>query len=114
MLGNVAEWTLDMYDPNYFAKLAENPKGDFFIKRKTFRSYHTAKGGGFKSKLDELRPADRQAQIEDWNQRDPQIPRSKWWLTDGDYVGFRIIKPVLQPSNEEAEQFYRELLGEKK
>lgn len=113
ILGNVTEWTLDMYDPAYYTKLVTKPQGDFFIKRKTYRSYHTARGGGFKSKIDELRPADRMPQTEEWNQRDPQIPKSRWWLTDGDYVGFRVIRPLKQPSKEEAEQFFKDLLGEK-
>ena len=25
-----------------------------------------------------------------WNKSDPQIPKSKWWLADGPFVGFRI------------------------
>jgi hypothetical protein len=42
----------------------------------------------------------------DWNKRDPQIPKSKWWLTDGMFVGFRIVRPLVQPSNEEIEKFF--------
>jgi len=25
-----------------------------------------------------------------WNKSDPQIPKSKWWLADGGFIGFRI------------------------
>jgi hypothetical protein len=56
--------------------------------------------------------ADRLAQVEDWNQRDPQIPRSKWWMTDGDFVGFRLVRPVKQPSAEEADAFFKDMLGQ--
>jgi hypothetical protein len=45
-----------------------------------------------------------------WNQRDPQIPRSRWWLTDGMFVGFRIVRPVTQPSKQEAELFFKSCL----
>jgi hypothetical protein len=27
-----------------------------------------------------------------WNKSDPQIPKSKWWLADGGFVGFRIAR----------------------
>ncbi len=110
MLGNVAEWTMNMYDVDYFQKLKDNPIGSFYIKRENFRSYHTAKGGGFKSNLIQLRIADRQPQNQSWNKRDPQIPKSKWWLTDGESVGFRIVRPILQPSNNEIELFFKEAL----
>jgi formylglycine-generating enzyme required for sulfatase activity len=26
-----------------------------------------------------------------WNQSDPQVPKSKWWLADGPFVGFRVV-----------------------
>jgi formylglycine-generating enzyme required for sulfatase activity len=111
MMGNVAEWTMDMYDVKYFEKLKIYNSGGFFVKRNNFKSFHTAKGGGFKSSINELRPSDRMPQTENWNRRDPQIPRSKWWLTDGDYVGFRIVKPALQPTKEEVERFFNEALN---
>lgn len=110
MLGNVAEWTMNMYDVDYFQKLKDNPSGNFYMKRENFRSYHTAKGGGFKSNLTQLRIADRQPQNQSWNKRDPQIPKSKWWLTDGESVGFRIVRPILQPTNDEIELFFKEAL----
>ena len=33
----------------------------------------------------------RQEQTKDWNSTDPQNPKSKWWLSDGPFVGFRIV-----------------------
>ncbi len=110
MIGNVAEWTMDMYSPQYFKLLKDNPKSSYFVARDNFRSYHTARGGGFKSSKAEVRLSARQAQTESWNKRDPQIPRSKWWLTDGDFVGFRIVKPASQPSKAEVEDFFKQAL----
>jgi formylglycine-generating enzyme required for sulfatase activity len=26
-----------------------------------------------------------------WNRSDPQVPKSKWWLANGSFVGFRIV-----------------------
>jgi formylglycine-generating enzyme required for sulfatase activity len=34
----------------------------------------------------------RARQQESWNERDPQIPKSSWWLSDGPFVGFRITR----------------------
>ena len=117
ILGNVAEWTMDQYDAAYFQKLAvasRDTSGEdgFYVKPEKPRAYHTVRGGGFRSKPTELRCADRLPQVEAWNQRDPQIPRSKWWMTDGDYVGFRLVRPLRQPKAEEAEAFFKEMLGE--
>ena len=33
----------------------------------------------------------RKIQTEDWNSTDPQNPKSTWWLSDGPFVGFRIV-----------------------
>ena len=27
-----------------------------------------------------------------WNARDPQLPKSRWWLSDGPFVGFRLVR----------------------
>lgn len=110
MIGNVAEWTMDMYDAAYFKKLKEKPLSSTYMPREDFRSYHTARGGGYKSSKAEARLSDRLPQTEAWNKRDPQIPRSKWWLTDGDYVGFRIVKPAQQPTKAEIEEFFKQAL----
>jgi hypothetical protein len=46
-----------------------------------------------------------------WNRRDPQVPKSKWWNTDAPFVGFRIVKPLAQPTAEEAEAFFKLYIG---
>ncbi len=34
-----------------------------------------------------------------WNQSDPQIPKSIWWLADGGFVGFRVLcEPQPEPA----------------
>jgi formylglycine-generating enzyme required for sulfatase activity len=109
MLGNVAEWTLDQYDAQYFTKVADGetnpsiPPGTRYPK--------TVRGGGYTDKADGLRCASRSKSDPSWNKRDPQIPKSKWWLTDAAAVGFRIVRPLKQPSAEEIEKFYSKYLG---
>jgi hypothetical protein len=49
------------------------------------------RGGGWNTPAAELRFAARQFILPEWYERDPNRPRSMWWLTDGTFVGFRIV-----------------------
>ena len=71
----------------------------------------TLKGGSFIDPAIELRSSKRFHSDPIWNRRDPQIPKSKWWLTEAKDVGFRIIRPLKQPTAEEAEAFFKLYLG---
>lgn len=110
MLGNVAEWTLDQFDENYYGKIADGTK-DPLIEPKS-RHPKGVRGGSFEDDAAKLRPAARLSWQPDWNKRDPQIPKSRWWLTDGHFVGFRLVRPLKQPTPEEAEAFYKLHLGQ--
>jgi hypothetical protein len=70
------------------------------------------KGGSYWDDASAVRPASRLASDLEWNKRDPQMPQSRWWLTDAPNVGFRILRPSKQPSAEEAEAFYKKHLGQ--
>jgi formylglycine-generating enzyme required for sulfatase activity len=105
MLGNVAEWTIDQYDAEYFTKLADGAADPLTIPVSVHP--HTARGGSFESDETGTRLANRVYWQQAWNQRDPQIPKSRWWLTDASFVGFRVVRPVKQPSAEEAAAFYK-------
>ena len=37
--------------------------------------------------------------------QDPQIPQSIWYHTDALYVGFRLVRPLKEPSAEEKKKF---------
>jgi hypothetical protein len=52
-----------------------------------------------------LRSAARQASEPAWNERDPQIPRSWWYLTEGQHIGFRVVRPLREPTKEERARF---------
>ena len=41
-----------------------------------------------------------------WKMQDPQLPKSIWFLTDAQFVGFRIIRPLKIPSAEEMYQYW--------
>ncbi len=102
MLGNLSEWTIDQYDVAYYNSInTKNP-----ITVPGAKHPKTVKGGSYLDDSNELRCANRLPSHADWNKRDPQIPKSKWWLTDGMFVGFRVVRPLIQPSKEEIEKFY--------
>ena len=50
------------------------------------------RGGTFRSGPDTIGPSARAVQDETWNERDPQLPKSQWWLSDGPFVGFRVVQ----------------------
>ncbi len=37
--------------------------------------------------------------------QDPQIPQSIWYLTDATFVGFRVVRPLRTPTEEEAKLY---------
>ena len=36
--------------------------------------------------------ASRRVQDASWNETDPQLPKSRWWLSDAPFVGFRLVR----------------------
>lgn len=52
------------------------------------------RGGSFRDPLDATGPDARAIQDYTWNERDPQLPKSSWWLSDGPFVGFRVVSPA--------------------
>lgn len=107
MLGNVSEWVLDQYSDRFFDSAASvDPQ----VMPKT-RYPRSIRGGSYADDAATLRSAARRYSQPEWNRRDPQIPKSRWWLTDGMFVGFRIVRPLVQPTKEEAENFYTLYLG---
>lgn len=48
-------------------------------------------GPTFKEKLPELTSTVRKRWAPAWQATDPQLPKSRWWLSDGFFVGFRAV-----------------------
>lgn len=68
MLGNVAEWVTGM-------------DGDSVVK-----------GGSWERPPGEATCGSRLPQVPAWNASDPQLPKSRWWLTDAPFLGLRVIR----------------------
>lgn len=90
MLGNVAEFCLDFYDPLVYGKypkgLVKNPRGP------RNGTEHVIRGGAYNNSAKDLRVARRDyTKTTDWLVTDPQIPKSIWWYSDCKNVGFRVV-----------------------
>lgn len=55
------------------------------------------RGGSWKDPPAELRSNHRQPVLFEWNERDPNRPRSSWWLYDGPFAGMRVVRSVDPP-----------------
>ena len=67
MLGNVGEWATDSLGKPILC------------------------GATFLDPVDKVNPNARQRWAPSWQESDPQIPKSRWWLSDGAFVGFRLV-----------------------
>jgi len=95
MHGNVAEWCIDHYGKDFYGKFPRdkvtlNP----FNHPSENRYPYVARGGSWTDPPEKCRSAARRASDKDWLKRDPQRPQSIWWMTDADYVGFRVVRAV--------------------
>lgn len=100
MHGNVSEWCIDLYAKDIYAKspmdkLTVGPVNLPINKRYPY----VARGGSWLDQPKDLRSAARRHSERDWLRRDPQRPQSIWWMTDADYVGFRVVCPVEEQEN---------------
>lgn len=48
-------------------------------------------GGSFRDRKTKVGFETRAKWSPSWQERDPQKPKSKWWLSDGPHVGFRLV-----------------------
>ena len=90
MLGNVAEFCLDYYDPKVYGKypkgVVRNPRGP----RNGME--HVVRGGSYNDSAKDLRVGRRDfTKTKKWLVTDPQIPKSIWWYSDCKNVGFRVV-----------------------
>ncbi|HVS13129.1 MAG TPA: formylglycine-generating enzyme family protein [Thermoanaerobaculia bacterium] len=92
MHGNVAEWVLDQHHERYPESLPAWP---------TTLYPRVVRGGSYLDDAGHLRCAARRASSPSWKRRDPQLPQSVWWHTDARFVGFRVVRPRREPSEEE-------------
>jgi formylglycine-generating enzyme required for sulfatase activity len=97
MHGNVAEWTLDQYDAEHYAKMPQ-PVSVADATNWAVKEYPVVvRGGSWNDFGDLLRSATRIPSSIDWNEKDPQVPQSIWYHTEAFWVGFRVVRPATEP-----------------
>ena len=104
MHGNVNEWVLDQYEPDAYQKLTGVAVNPVTVTTKLYP--HVARGGAWDDDPPALRSAARRPSNIDWKQQDPQIPQSVWYHTDAQFSGFRIVRPLVEPSDEEKKKIW--------
>ena len=67
MLGNTGEWAIDLTGKPVLC------------------------GGTHDDKANKVTPGERKYQTKAWQETDPQLPKSRWWLSDGNFIGFRVV-----------------------
>ncbi|MDX2415397.1 MAG: SUMF1/EgtB/PvdO family nonheme iron enzyme [Bacteroidales bacterium] len=90
MLGNVAEFCYDFYDPAVYQKYPAGVIANPFGPRTG--EEHAIRGGAFNNSAKDVRIASRDhTRTIEWLVTDPQIPKSIWWYSDCKSVGFRVL-----------------------
>lgn len=100
MIGNVMEWTLDQYAP--FAP------GSFTNPWVTAKEPypHAVLGGSWNDPAEGLGCSARVGSDASWKMQDPQLPKSIWYHTDAQWLGFRVVRPLKIPAAAEMNAYW--------
>lgn len=104
MYGNVVEWTLDQYDPEFYKQFKDVVSNPWNKATKPYP--HTARGGSWDDNAEKLRSAARRGSSAAWKIQDPQLPKSIWYLTDAQFLGFRVVRPLKTPTAAEMKMYW--------
>ena len=104
--GNVVEWVLDQYDPDFYKQCASNG-GTVDPWNKATKPYPiSVRGGSWDDEATMCRSAARRGSDRSWKMQDPQLPKSVWYFSDAQFVGFRIVRPLKVPPPEQMQKYW--------
>ena len=106
MYGNVVEWVLDQYDPDYYQQCAKSGAVIDPWKKATKPYPHSVRGGSWDDEAGMCRSAARRGSDRSWKAQDPQLPKSVWFHSDAQWVGFRIVRPLKVPPSEQMQKYW--------
>ena len=99
MHGNVAQWCIDGYAADWYKQFAgKTVKWNEAVNWPTQQYPRVIRGGSYQSDPEQCRSASRIGSNEKMNIKDPQLPQSPHWLSDGFWIGFRVMSPAKEPS----------------
>lgn len=104
MHGNVTEWCIDQYEPEFYKQFAGKTVANPVVFPKVVEPC-VVRGGSWDDDPEKLRSATRRGSHIDWKQQDPQIPQSIWYYTDALFAGFRVVRPLQEPAAAEKAKF---------
>jgi len=100
MHGNVSEWCIDHYNKDSYTKFPFDKMSLSPVAMPDEKRYsYVVRGGSWADSPPQCRSAARRGSNKEWLKRDPQQPQSIWWMTDADFVGFRVVRPVEEQEN---------------
>jgi formylglycine-generating enzyme required for sulfatase activity len=107
MHGNVANWVLDQYDANWYAKFEGKTSNWHDVINWPTKQYPRCyRGGGYDMEAEDCRSAARHHSSKDMNVKDPQLPQSPHWLTEGFTLGIRVVAPIKEPGEDEKAKYW--------
>lgn len=109
MHGNVAEWVADGYADDYHVRIGDNATDPYL--KPTSLYPRTVRGGHWDDDPEMLRSSVRRASDPTWKDQDPQLPRSIWYHTDAQWLGFRVVRPLDVPDAETMDLFWNSATG---
>ena len=104
--GNVVEWVLDQYDPDFYKQCAANNLTVDPWNKATKPYPHAVRGGSWDDEAGLCRSAARRGSDRSWKMQDPQLPKSVWYFSDAQWVGFRIVRPLKVPPPEQMQKYW--------
>ena len=105
MHGNVSEWVLDAFTKDGYGFLGEEAV-HAPLNKPTELYPRTVRGGSWDDDPEMLRSAARHKSKKGWKVQDPQLPKSIWYHTNATFVGFRLVRPLKQPTAEEMSYYW--------
>ena len=107
MHGNVANWCIDAYAADWYKQFAgKTIKWNQIINWPKEQYPRVIRGGSYQSDPEQCRSASRIGSNQKMNIQDPQLPQSPHWLSDGFWIGFRVISPVNEPTEAEKHKYW--------
>ena len=106
MHGNVLEWCLDQYIEDAYSRRDPKKVNVMPFEKPTKLYPRVTRGGSWYDPAEECRSARRIPSHANWKMTDPQLPKSIWYHTDAEWLGFRIVRPLKTPTAKEMHEIW--------